>query len=40
VSGDRQRAIALATEVATTAAARGAHGFAIRARHELARVTP
>jgi ATP/maltotriose-dependent transcriptional regulator MalT len=40
VSGDHTRAIKLATEVATTAAARGAHGFAARARYELARLAP
>jgi tetratricopeptide (TPR) repeat protein len=40
VSGDSQRAIALATDVATDAESRGAHGFAVRAHHELARLTP
>jgi hypothetical protein len=38
-SGDRTRAVALATAVVATAEARGADGFARRARAELARLT-
>jgi hypothetical protein len=38
-SGDHTRAIALATAVVATAEARGADGFAARARAELARLT-
>jgi hypothetical protein len=38
VSGDQREAIALATEVANSAEARGAGGFAVRALHELTRM--
>jgi tetratricopeptide (TPR) repeat protein len=38
-SGDHQRAFELAAAVTADAEARGAHGFAARARHELARLT-
>jgi hypothetical protein len=38
VSGDQRQAIAIATEVASSAEARGANGFAVRALHELTRM--
>jgi hypothetical protein len=38
VCGDQHRAITLATAVLSAAEARGAHGFAARARHELHRL--
>ena len=38
VCGDRAEAIRIATGVADAAEARGAHGFAVRALHELARL--
>jgi tetratricopeptide (TPR) repeat protein len=38
VTGDRDRAVAIATMVLATAEARGADGFATRARSELARM--
>ena len=39
VSGDRDRAIAIATAVLAAAEARGADGFAARARAELTRLS-